>query len=488
MKIVFALRHTGHFRFFDDVIRDLCSAGHSVRALFDIHHRSNTRAKGSMRALLACEHETPGFAWGWALYRRGAWRAPLFLARELINYSSYLQPGRQGSQTISGRYAKVLPAPIQWLMRHPAARRWLLQPRPQQALRWVERRAPPDRAILAWLSEHRPDVVLASPYIMAMSEEVEYVKAALALGIPTIAAITSWDHLTTKGVFQIVPDMTLVWNQNQVDEAVALHGLPPERIVITGAPVFDRWFTMRPTIERAEFCRQAGLDPRRRFVLYLCSSKSIAREEATFVVELARGLSQQADPPDVSLLVRPHPLNADIWQDPMARDLLAVWPQGGDVPDTPQSRQDYFHSLYYSLGVLAINTSGFIDAAIVDRPCVAVMAERFRDTQQAIAHFRHLLNADFLHTVPDAAGAAEALRSLLAGRDAKHENRRRFVRDFVRPAGLDRPASRVMARVVEAIGQRRSLSQLDSLLAAGRNIQIESSSTHAASVEPSAIG
>jgi hypothetical protein len=469
VKVVFALRHSGHFRFFDDVIRELCGVGHTVQALLDPHHTSNTEAKGSMRALMACQQETPGFSWDWALARRDAWRRPLFLSRELISYSGYLQPGRQGSQAISSRYLKVLPPLVQWALRRPAARRWLLRPATQSALRRLERRAPPDRAILGWLREHRPDVVVASPYIMARSEEVEYVKAALKLGIPSIAAITSWDHLTTKGMFQIVPDLTLVWNQNQVEEAVTFHGLPRERIAITGAPVFDRFFTLRPSLDRAEFCQQAGLDPARPYLLYLCSSKSIARQEADFVVEFARGLRQSAGLQQTSLLVRPHPLNADIWQD-YPRDLLTVWPPRGDVPETSQSRQDYFHSLFYSEAVMGINTSAFIDAAIVDKPCLAVLAERFRDTQLAIAHFRHLLNANFLHTVPDAAGAARALQAILAGDDALRDNRRRFVRNFVRPWGLDQPASRVMARAIEAAARRVPSESLSAVLAGEREV------------------
>jgi hypothetical protein len=331
----------------------------------------------------------------------------------------------------------------------------------------LERLVPPDRSILSRLHEEGPDVLVASPVIMKRSEEVEYIKAAMALGIPTAAAVTSWDHLTTKGVFQIIPDMTLVWNQVQVEEALRLHGLARERVVATGAPVFDEWFGMKPTLGRSAFCQQAGLDPDRPYILYLCSSRSIARDETGFVADFARELRRRPGTQRLSVLVRPYPWHAQIW-DGWPEDLLTIWPRGGNNPDTPDARQGYFHALYYSIGAAGINTSGFIDAAVLNKPCVTILSERYRDTQQNIAHFQHLLNAGFLETADGAAQAAEALARILLGQDDRREQRQRFVREFVRPWGLNQPAGQSMADAVEAVAQRRAANQINAILAAGR--------------------
>ena len=84
-----------------------------------------------------------------------------------------------------------------------------------------------------------PDVVVASPYIFSLSREVEYVKAARSLGIPTVVVVLSWDNLTSKGTFHVLPDLTLVWNSALAEEAASLHDVPKEKLVVTGAPVFD---------------------------------------------------------------------------------------------------------------------------------------------------------------------------------------------------------------------------------------------------------
>jgi hypothetical protein len=128
-----------------------------------------------------------------------------------------------------------------------------------------------------------------------------------------------------------------------------------------------------------------------------------------------------------------------------------------------------FHSIYYSEGVLGINTSATIEAAIVDKPCLTILAERYRDTQQNFTHFSHLLNGDFLEVARDIPEAAEIVAGLLQGHDANKDKRRRFVRDFVRPWGLDQPASRLMVVAIQAVAARRSLDQLRALLAGANN-------------------
>lgn len=465
MRVLFVVRNPGFFRrFFDNVVRDLSADGHVVEAVLYGVRKSKPGQASPARSLSAYQAELNGFSWGAALARRDRWRRSLFIARDLINYSSYLQPSRQASRMVLQRFENYLPKSARSMVQYQAVRALLFKDWVQRALRLVERLVPPDRAITRWLHDHQPDIVVASPYIMNGSDEVEYIKAAAALQIPTLVAVMSWDNLTTKGVFQLVPDMTLVWNRFQVEEAIQLHGVPKDKVVITGAPVFDAWFDMRPTTGRASFCRQAGLDPEKPFVLYLCSSWSIAQDETAYVEEVARRLHVHPGLRQVNLLVRPHPWNADIWRQ-YAGNIVTVWPRDGALPGDPQVRQDFFHAIHFSEAVIGINTSAFIEAAIVDRPCITILAERYRDTQQDISHFHHLLKANFLEVASNIPEAAEILVTMLRGDDAKRDNRRRFVQEFVRPWGIDQPASKITARAIEAAAARCTVDQLNSLLA-----------------------
>jgi hypothetical protein len=402
------------------------------------------------------------------LQRRDGWRKSLDASRRVINYINYLRLGHQSSQMILEQYEAALPHLLRSRAQHPAISALLRTPVALQALRRFERLAPPDPAITRWLRAWRPDVVLASPVIMPGTDEVEFLKAAAALRVPTIVPVMSWDNLTSYGVFQILPDMTIVWNKAQVEEAVRLHGVPRDRVVATGAPVFDEWFTLRPTLTRDAFGQQVGLDPAQPFVLYMCSAWSIAQDETTFVKEVALGLRRRPATHHVNVLVRPHPSNARIWQH-YADDTFTVWPREDTRLSTTRIRQDFFHSLHFSAAALGINTTGFIEAAIADRPCLTILAERYRDTQQNFAHFQHLLNGDFLEVAPSAAAAADMVAAIVDGQDGKQERRRRFAQDFVRPWGLDQPASPIMAQAIEAVARRHSLKELTALLATQRD-------------------
>ncbi len=58
-----------------------------------------------------------------------------------------------------------------------------------------------------------------------------------------------------------LPDRVLVWNPMQRQEAVELHGLPADRVVVTGAQCYDQWFGRQPSRSREDFCARVGLDP-----------------------------------------------------------------------------------------------------------------------------------------------------------------------------------------------------------------------------------
>ena len=68
------------------------------------------------------------------------------------------------------------------------------------------------------------------------------VKAARALGLPTLMLVWSWDNLSSKAVLHEHPDRLLVWNETQAREAEELQGVAPERVEVVGAPNFDRFF------------------------------------------------------------------------------------------------------------------------------------------------------------------------------------------------------------------------------------------------------
>jgi hypothetical protein len=465
VKVVYATRSAGHFSYVSPVASPLSAAGHEVEMLFHPELAKDFPTLDELQRL--CEHDKQTA--GWVLRRPSLARWFIEAGRNLLTYSTYLTRTDQ-SRYYRRRWEQYLPSLVRWSLRVPGARSILGARAIKAALRRLERLVPPERKVLDYLKEKRPDVLVASPLNYWGSEEVEYVKAAQSLGIPTVLHVFSWDNLTTKSLLYLIPDLVLVWNQKQVEEAVEIHGVPADRIVITGAPHFDELIALKgqgssgknPAEERAEFCAKAGLDPRRPYVVYLGSSSFVAADETWMVGEIARSLRGHSNPAlrDLQVLVRPHPAHAKIYEG-IEGDSLKVWPRKGAKLGSPGFMQDFHDTLRHGLGAIGINTSGMFNAVVMDKPCVTVLASRYRETQEEAMHFQHLLEGDVLETSQSPAECADVMERIWRGEDVKARARQKFVEDWIRPRGLEHPAGEIIRSAVELLAGGKSPAEID---------------------------
>ena len=203
--------------------------------------------------------------------------------RHGIDYLRYLEPEFAVAGALRERAERRTPHAVLAATRLPGVR----SPPGRRALgailRAIEASIPIDRSLRAFVHEQDPDLVLVSPLVGTRIAQGDYVRAAGEAGVPTALLVASWDNLTNKGVIRDTPDLTVVWNEPQAHEAVGLHGIPRDRIAVTGAHTYDHWFEWRPSSTRAEFCARVGLDADRPFVLYVCSSHFIAPDELSFL-------------------------------------------------------------------------------------------------------------------------------------------------------------------------------------------------------------
>ena len=467
MNVVFAFRLLSHVYNHESTIRELCARGHRVEVVIDPDLKGKPTSWAAIPAGwvgvppgLVCPEG--GLTVDPAIARRGPWRVALSAIRAALAYASYRRRV-EGSARFFERVIGDLPGPLRWLMQLPLIGSLLVSDRGTAALRALERRIPPARSIARWVDEAKPDVVVGSPANMPPWGDVEYLKAAKAAGIPTVAAVLSWDNLTTKGIFPVEPDALLVWNEAQVREAEALHSVARERIVITGAPFFDKWLdTAHEMGDPETFLRAAGLPPGQPFVTYLGSSPIIAENEVWLIREVAEALRTHPEPAvrSLSLLIRPHPSNLAHVQK-MNEERGVVWPREGTFPASEEARAIFASTLAHTVATIGINTSAMIDAVVNDRPCIALLAERYLVTQQATVHFQHLLKAEVLQTARTGQECADVIAGLLRGDDEKREARARFVRKFIRPRGAERPAGAAAADAIELAASRRSASEID---------------------------
>jgi hypothetical protein len=458
MKILFVMRHSGYVRNFESTLRLLCDRGHTVLLGFQVGGTHWLLDPDDVTRDMAQQY--PRFSRDMIPVRDDAWG---HVARELrlgLDYLRYLRPEYRGAPKLRERAAREVPA---GLIERSTKGPWSSDTGRAVmagAYRRLLRTLPTDAYIDAFLEANKPDVLAVTPLIEPGAPQAEYLRSARALGIRTALCVASWDNLTNKGLIHGHVDLVTVWNAAMRREAIELHGVAPERVVVTGAQAFDHWFGWQPSRTRELFLAQVGLPAHRPYVLYLCSSRFIAPNEVPFVRRWLQELRASASPllRDLGVLIRPHPQNADQWHDVDLHEYgpVVVWPRAGAPPSTDRHRADYFDSIFHSAGVIGINTTAEIESAIVGRSVFTVLDADFKDTQDGTLHFEHLrkVNGGLLHaaaTLPEHAAQLEAaLRNPAAG----DERCRKFVEAFVRPHGFDTAATPRLADALEMLSRQ----------------------------------
>ena len=441
----------------EGLLRCAVDRGHTVHVALERRKVGPTTEGDSL--FDALERESTLFTFESLSPRPEPWLRTATRLRCAIDYLRYFEPDFAEAEMLRDRARGRAP----WYARLPATLRLLRSRRVRQAfgrcLLAVERRMPVSERCLSLLRKCQPDILLVSPLVEIGSTQGDYLRAADELGIPTGLVVASWDNLTTKGVIRDPPDLTIVWNEDQVREAIEFHHLPAGSVVATGAHSHDHWFSWRPSMSREDFSAKVGFAPDRRFLLYVCSSGFIAGDsEVGFVHEWLGRLGASGDPDLESLgvIVRPHPQNVGSWRE---ADLdkpghVVVWPRDGAAPTHRQNKEDYFHSLYNAVAVVGINTTALVDSAIVRRPVLTLVGDQFRGTQTGTLHFSYLARKEGNGLVSVAHSWEEHLDQLGSTVRSPDECRAQidsFLKGFVRPHGLEQPAAPLAIDAVERV-------------------------------------
>jgi hypothetical protein len=455
MKILFLARHFSYLRLFESAIAELAERGHTIHLSAD---REESLGGAGLVERLAARY--PGVTIGWTPARQsGAWAD---LGRKLrlgIDYLRFLDPRYDQTPRLRGRSEERTPKAVRLLGSLPVLR----GAAGRRALAWVlrqfEQAVPRSRELEAFFREQAPDAVLITPLVDLGSPQLDHFLSARALGLRTILCVGSWDHLSSKSLLRATPDVVTVWNETQKQEAIELHQVPPDRVVVTGAQCYDQWFGRRPSRTREVFCEQIGLDGSKPFILYVCSSlfKHTANE-ARFVEKWIQQVRSSADPVlrEAGLLIRPHPRRLEEWAQVDLTEFKNVT-LFGSHPVDPATKDDYFDSLHYASAVVGLNTSAFLEAGVAGKPVLSVLLpEISNDNQEGTIHFHYLLSVGggLLEIARSLEEHVSQLSATLADPGPGIERARRFTEGFIRPYGLTEAATPRFASAIEAAAGR----------------------------------
>ncbi|MBA2849533.1 hypothetical protein G4V39_08775 [Thermosulfuriphilus ammonigenes] len=454
MRILFIMLHPGYVRNYESAIRLLAERGHKIHVCFS---QPKKQAEDRLIERLAAENKNITYDKKKIPKRNLLWRYLAQAIRGGRDYVRYFHPRYENATKLKERVAirfgvvlRPIASTILSFLASLKAVRLI-----DKLLVMLETALPSCKRIDDFLRSKNPDILLVTPIVNIASDQVDYVKSAKSLGIRCVVCVASWDNLTNKGLIRVEPDAVIVWNEIQKQEAVELHNIPESKVVVTGAQCYDKWFDMKASTTREEFCRKVGLISEHSYILYVCSSPFIAPNEVKFVETWIKNIRSSKDPniSNIGILVRPHPQNAKQWEgvDFSHYGNVTIYPQGGANPVDEESKRDFYESIFHSKAVVGINTSAMIEAGILNKPVFTILNPEFEGTQQGTLHFHYLVKGGLLHISRSFDEHIQQLESVISG-DGSYINRiRKFIEIFVRPHGLDKPSTPIFANAIEEI-------------------------------------
>lgn len=458
MRILWVLLSADYLRFYDSTIIELTRRGHEIRLAVSETNTAENIKRSKISTLAAQSSLVKDV--GEIVQSKSRLARLATGLRGTIDYLRFLHPDYRQCHSLRVRMKyKALPKWLHGLDRIRSMDEIWLN-RIIGVLQWLERCLPNNQEAIRFIKEHAPDAVLVTPLVKAACSQVDIVKAAQSLGIPLGVAIASWDNLTNKGLMRVTPDRVFVWNEKQRDEAQRYHGVDKDIVIATGAPAFDKWFSAKPTLSRQDFCNKVGLPDDKTIITFMGSSSFIVDydSEIRFVANWIRKLGHSTLPglQDVCFLIRPHPYSCQFWRDAdfsMFPD-VSIWPR--ETPEflNEDDQATFFDTLYHCSAVVGINTSAMIEAAILGRPVHTILIDEFSRGQHQTIHFRYLLkeNGGPVVVANDLDAHCHQLAHSLKYADDESPLLKKFCHDFIRPHGLEKNCSTILADELEKLG------------------------------------
>ncbi|MFT5640028.1 MAG: hypothetical protein ACI9A7_000123 [Cyclobacteriaceae bacterium] len=159
----------------------------------------------------------------------------------------------------------------------------------------------------AILSEINPKL-LVSTYPVSIIE-AKMLAAAKTANIPTLLHLLSWDNITAKGKFPVLPDNFIVWGEIMKMELQEYYQIKEKEISICGVPHFDEHIEVSNNGNCHLLVKDLGLDAELPYLFFAMSSPRFAPREIDIVEWLAAAVRNNVFGQKMQLIVRPHPQN-----------------------------------------------------------------------------------------------------------------------------------------------------------------------------------
>jgi len=175
----------------------------------------------------------------------------------------------------------------------------------RRALVQAQLRFTPDPGLYAdLLARYSPDLVIASTPGWRLDRYL--LREAYRLGIPRLSVIVGWDNPSSYAIPGAPMDWATCWSEIQKEELVLGSDWPEERVHVGGIPSYDGYFRRQWLIPREKYFALHGLDPQRKLISYASSFVHFAPNYPN-IEALAKLVASDTLAEPAQLLIRLHP-------------------------------------------------------------------------------------------------------------------------------------------------------------------------------------
>jgi len=224
--------------------------------------------------------------------------------------------------------------------------------------------------------QYSPDMVFATDVFD--ETDVLVMREAKVRKTHLLGMVRSWDNCYSKGILRVIPDKLIVNNYELRKEAIELHDMPENRIEVTGLPQYDQFVKWKRS-NREDFCRETGLDPDKRIVLFSPAGTILSDTDKDLCDIFKEAIVAGQFSKPVQIHVRNHPHHpADVSVYDHDRDIVVEYPGkrfSGNLKETELTQQDSQHlgdSLYHADVVVYVATTLGLDSLIFDKPQIII--------------------------------------------------------------------------------------------------------------------
>jgi hypothetical protein len=332
---------------------------------------------------------------------------------------------------------------------------------------------------IAWLWPKKPVKELFQKYDITKVfstnvlclDHVPYAEYALWKNIPLVAAVLSWDNMTSKGTPMYLPNRLLMWGPKQKKECINLHNLPENILRECGAAQFDCYFKNDiPT--KSEVFSKLKIPKNAKVITYVGGIPAnvmgmTAENEKVIVDTILQGMDDGSLPSEAILVIRPHPGVKD-WEQyqtfekhPKVRMNYPAWfLQGKEPPKSwnPNWEDHKFMGALMKYSSVAITPGGSatLDAACFDNPAVNVYFDTpprpYLFSLKSHCDFAHLIYLREFRATPFVESTDELLEEVKDGfeKPAKYKEGRKKMLDSIIGAQDGKSAVRTAEEVLDA--------------------------------------